>query len=477
MNLGEFLLYLHQGAYDAAKQLFLKDLSAHDRAALRLVSRTFNHILLDYPLVNTLFVSTHEADLRWLEAVSDNDRLLAHITTVNWCHSAYDFSYLLQQEFFKKAFLTSTSDVLLSLIDGPFLDQERIDNAENPETKLHLQWAKLANQQYINLKLDRDYTIMRKVVRKLKGVGSVILSSTDQEVHGSPAWHQCQRLFHPGLDEMPRRFRRRWFSYSSRCWSDFPQLDHDLWRHLAFRGMEFFESLWCQKTDEPPPKDMRLRWGLPKLKGLSISRFPRSDLGWPNPPQEMIVLSEPIQGIEDLNLIVKLDFDCSPAIKSLLLSGSSSLVSLSILFNTYTYCRMGPELEYLCDIILSLKKLKELRFESRYAYYRDLVALGQCIHSHSQLRLLSLIKFDIVSQDENSLSVECWNNIMLHWRETQDLFRLEKFSIEGVRDSLSREDRFHPFSYASNSNTLEWLKGGAAGEPLDIVPKKRTRKV
>lgn len=93
MNLEQFLIRIQSGAYDVAKQLLGQELSIADRIQLRLVSRATNLVVLDYPILTTLYVSTLSPDLDYLEAISKNDRLLRHVSTLVWDHSVFPLCF------------------------------------------------------------------------------------------------------------------------------------------------------------------------------------------------------------------------------------------------------------------------------------------------------------------------------------------------------------------------------------------------
>ncbi|QKX59355.1 uncharacterized protein TRUGW13939_06489 [Talaromyces rugulosus] len=270
MDLQEFLLYLHQCAYEVAKHLFTTNLAGRDRATLRLVSHTFNDIMLDYPILECLVISTHEEDLRYLETICENDKLLGRVSALIWNHDTHNFLSL----YYGRSLVYRDVPVQFSfaeLMDGLFLDQGRIDNTENLSTKQYLVRAKLANEQYINLMQNRDYKVMRKILPKLK---RVIRINFSWDLYLASPSHSQWRAMCDSEQIDPILFQERLnnhWAYTNGLW--FPEIwtnpillqflfplsesEYDMLAHLAVRGIRFFESLWRQNTELP--EDIRLR--------------------------------------------------------------------------------------------------------------------------------------------------------------------------------------------------------------------------
>jgi hypothetical protein len=184
-----------------------------------------------------------------------------------------------------------------------------------------------------------------------------------------------------------------------------------------------------------------------------------------------MLLKDSIEDTKELQMALALTQglttpDPAGAIRSSILAGASSLQCLRL---TCFYSGWDSlELPYtaiglLNDVLLDLTELKVLSLWTRMVFYDELVVLGSRIRSHPRLRRLILWGIN-TTQDEGDLNKHM-DSLMCHWRETQDLARLEGLEIGMMADSrdLPAQPRGY---YTFNSGTMEWLQGGP-GDALD----------
>lgn len=221
-----------------------------------------------------------------------------------------------------------------------------------------------------------------------------------------------------------------------------------MWANLGVRGIRFFENLWRQNTQLP--EDVRLRWELPALKRICLYNPPTPGPSGNGSPPEKALLRESTQGIEkvQLSLLTRAPPSSTLAIRSSILAGASSLKSLHLGFVGSIWLLQG--------ILAELPELKKVSLQGRDVSYDSLVALGQRIRSHPQLRKLELVSISHIDRGEAG-SNKHWDGLMRHWRETQDLARLESLFIPWARDDRPESRNGY---YKTHSGTLDWLKGG-----------------
>jgi hypothetical protein len=162
MNLEQFLAYIQIGAYDAAKQLLQHELKNEDRKQLRLVSRATNLVVLEYPILTTLYISTLSPDLDYLEAVSNNDRLLRHVSKLVWDHSVFHLCFFLSGDAYQNYTRKR------SMIRG----------AGESVTKLVMDtWKAQATSQRQNLESNRDIKLFTRVLPFTKNVHTIVFAA------------------------------------------------------------------------------------------------------------------------------------------------------------------------------------------------------------------------------------------------------------------------------------------------------------
>ncbi|KUL85122.1 hypothetical protein ZTR_08298 [Talaromyces verruculosus] len=303
MNLEQFLTYIQNGAYDVARHLLQHELKNEDRKQLRLVSRAINLVVLEYPILTTLYISTLTPDLDYLEAVSNNPRLLRHVSKLVWDHSAFYLCFFLPGDGYenyrgKKSMIRAVGHSVTKLI---------MDT-----------WKAQATSQMQNVENDRDIILFTRALPFLKNVHSIVFAeSFYHAVRKSPSfrtywqftprqaglpiagyWQKVGETYlpYPDFDDQAEEAIAKLPSQGFEC---------GFWKSLAVRGLTILLYIlsneeWNRNSSHTPC----LQNLFPGLRKIALDRLP-AELICPSSGGPVFdVLLESTSGIRKLNISV-----------------------------------------------------------------------------------------------------------------------------------------------------------------------------
>lgn len=467
MNLEQFLIYIQNGAYDVARQLLQHELKNEDRKQLRLVSRATNLVVLEYPILTTLYISTITPDLDYLEAVSKNDRLLRHVTKLVWDHSAFYLCFFLPGDVYEK------------------YNRKRymIRAVGHSVTKLVMDtWKAQATSQRQNLESNRDVKLFTRVLPYLKNVHSIVFAESFYDpVRKSPGF---RTYFQFAPSEVGLPIAGFW-SKVGETYLPEPELDQaeeviaklpsqgfesGFWNSLCVRGLTNLHDIlsngeWKGNLDHTPC----LQNLFPGLRKIVLGRFPGELICPSSGGSAFRVLQESTSGIRKLNLSISVpDSLDTPVhfltdIKSLVQMYAKSLecVSVEIDNNEGFDIPLIPAMGELLPQLALLSRLT-IWMASLFTTEAELSAFGKVVRASKSLRSLKM--FELCLQDEE------WEDVLDMWKQSEDLNHLDEIWLEGIcylhdadGDIISED----PYTARTNTSIVEWLHGETNLFPLE----------
>lgn len=277
MSLEKFLIYIHLNAYDVAKQFFRYELANRDRKQLRLVSRAMNAVVLEYPILTTLFISTFSPDLDYLEVVSQNEKLLKHVSKLWWDSSAFFLCFLLDGDL------------------REYYSDHACFNGCPTQTNREATtgaWRAHGASQRRNLENDRDRAVLKRILPSLKSVTSVVFTAYNIQWHPdcevSPSFDTYEKIWLNKLTYLP--ICHRWIKAAGTYlpWSgdmryadaviatfEGQEAKSEFWNSLLVRGfMVFCDLLSQEQSNATLDRSIGLPHFFPKLKSLFLEGFP-----------------------------------------------------------------------------------------------------------------------------------------------------------------------------------------------------------
>lgn len=416
MNLEEFLIYLHNGAFTSAKFLFTDCLSVADLKNLRLVCRNLDLVATSYPIVTRLFMSSHQADLEAFEGITKNKRLARHVQLIIWDHSVYN---------------------LLLLHQNLYLEYPRVEEAEKSDkhkqriTQARKMWARLAKQQQRILVNDSDLKAFSTALPSLTSLNNIRLTRLEfacQCCCGcmSPAQRQwfnipkkLRKYLEEPHDEMCLMVHDKWFpcrivyDHPELFYTVFPSLPTaDIWSSVAFRGLK------CLAANLETP--------LPNLRLLSLDAHP-SDV-FSGSSQEMAFLKTAIGSLDCFRLSA---FRSGAQILTApfrdLMSSARNLTSLCLHFAKGPWApTISSPVRLLTKVPpASFPKLATLCIKGPDATLKDLTDLAQWC-GEAAIGTLYLGCFH--------LSKDAWMDVLEAWKQEGSLKHLDTIYIHDVSD-------------------------------------------
>jgi hypothetical protein len=306
-NAMDFETFLLHCGDDFSRQLIIQELDLEDQKNLRLVSYITNHVVLNYPIVTKLHISTHKADVDYLNVISKNMRLVKHVKTIVWNQSVHEI-LLLDERLCKK------------YMNSKFSDAEESEDTEEPEFygQARQRWEKLARAQKSNLEQGEDYKLIAKLLPQLKNVDTVIFAADnfgEQQNYfaevASPAkseWYGldcCMYVPSPCSDEWLQT-SGRYFSITAGEWckdeivaiSADKQETSSFWTRLPLRGIAFF----CNSANSNGTTC--LQDFFPNLSSLEVKNIQPNFLCPDDGGQELLLLLRSARNISHLQVIV-----------------------------------------------------------------------------------------------------------------------------------------------------------------------------
>lgn len=466
MNLEKFLIYIENGAYDVARQLLQYDLKNEDRKQLRLVSRAINLVVLEYPILATLYISTLTPDLDYLEAVSNNPRLLRHVSKLVWDHSAFYLCFFLPGDAYenysgKKFIITAVGHSVTKLI---------MDT-----------WKAQATSQMQNLENDRDIRLFTRALPFLKNVHSIVFAeSFYYAARESPSFRTYWQ-FAPRQAGLPIAGSWQKVGETYLPYPDFDQAEEAIaklppqgfesgfWRSLAVRGLTILHYIlsnreWNGNSSHTPC----LQNLFPGLRKIALDRLP-AELICPSGGGPVFdVLQESASGIRKLNISVPVPESLDTPvhfltdIKSLVQMYAKSLECLIVEIDNDEGLHI-PLIPAMGEILPQLALLSRLTIwmSPLFTTEAELSAFGKVVRAFKSLRSLKM--FELCLQDEE------WEDVLDMWKQSQDLNDLDEIWLEGICYLYGADgDTISEDSYTSRTNTsiVDWLLGETKLFPL-----------
>ncbi|OKL61649.1 hypothetical protein UA08_03430 [Talaromyces atroroseus] len=482
MNLEEFLAYLNNGAYSVVRYLLVNNLTLQDRKNMRRVSRTTNSVMLDFPILTTLHISTHKADLDYLELVSKNERLLRHVTLLSWDHSIHEILLLHDNIYMTYA----------QFWDGRYVNVERdlhqVREDEVLETRITIArpaitlWVGFARSQKWNLERNRDYMLVMNILPLLKNVQSVMfITHNFREMKRNPSiiWSPAIKMPHPvehgwtkvGDTHLPFMSL---YMCPELAMTVFPikKPEHDIWHRLPIRGIKFFDALARRQAGSS--SSTCLQDFFPKLASIDINHIPQDFLMSPNAGTEYKFLRRSTLGIRRLDLTVPEvrvhtaveDVSYHASIKALTLPSASSLQYLSL-----THVIKGSDplshrtpLQISIGLLPKLPVLSYLVVAGGTTELDELRELAEAIRASQSLQELFLGAMHL----ENGT----WKTVLNTWKISRALNHLQNVQIDGVRDTSNAVRGFESYTklftrnFGPRSLLVRWLNGEHSMYPL-----------
>ncbi|GAM35879.1 hypothetical protein TCE0_017r04548 [Talaromyces pinophilus] len=470
MNLEQFLIRIQSGAYEVAKQLLQHELKNEDRKQLRLVSRAIDLVVLEYPILTTLYISTLTPDLDYLEAVSKNDRLLRHVTKLVWDHSAFYLCFFLPGDSYenykgKKSMIRAVGHSVTKLI---------MDT-----------WKAQATSQMQNLENDRDIRLFTRALPFLKNVHSIVFAeSFYHAVRKSPSFRTYWQ-FTPRQAGLPIAGYWQKVGEIYLPYPDFDQAEEAIaklppqgfesgfWKSLAVRGLTILHYILSNGewngNSSPTPCLQNL---FPGLRKIALDRLP-AELICPSSGGPVFdVLQESTSGIRKLNLSVPgpelLD---TPGhflteIKSFAQMYSKSLKCIMVEVNNNDERRI-PLIPAMGELLPQLALLSRLTIwmGSLYTTQEELLAFGKVVQASKSLRSLKM--FELCLEDED------WEDVLDMWKQSEDLNGLDEFWLDGicyVYDADGEIISEEPYTSRTKTAIVDWLRGETTEFPLEPSP-------
>lgn len=474
MNLEQFLTHIHLGAYDVAKQFFRYELANQDRKQLRLVSRAMNLVILEYPILTTLFISTFSPDLEYLEVVSKNDKLLKHVSQLWWDNSVFYLCFLLGG----------------SLREYYASYEHSTGNLEQADEEASVRaWKAHGASQKRNLENDRDRAILERILPSLKSITSVAF--TAHNIAGcsmpdiwqvpSPTYHTYKKISHG--KEISAPICGGWmkaagtylpWSGKKRCRNrviakfEAQEPKSEFWKSLPVRGFKIFRDLLSQEQSNGSfDLSISLQNFFPKLESLVLRDFPpelcSSRIGGPF----YQVIHESC--IQELHIsLSESDFmgsqtpEYDPAV---ILANSRSLQSLTI--DCDVDMRYGEEMppivRVISELLPQLVALVDLTIslEPTETSHSDLVAFAKAVGACKSLKTLDMGEMALKNG-------EVWEDVLDSWKESGDLKGLNEIWFEPVRYVMDIEGNTWRIQHSDRNRwaIVDWLHGETTQFPF-----------
>ncbi|RAO68048.1 uncharacterized protein BHQ10_004060 [Talaromyces amestolkiae] len=478
MNLEQFLIYIHLGVYDVAQQFFLYELTNQDRKLLRLVSRAINLVVLEYPILTTLFISTFSPDLDYLEVVSKNEKLLKHVSKLWWDNSVFYLCFLLGGDL--REYYVSY--------------RHRTGHLEQADEEASVSaWRAHGASQRRNLENDRDRAVLEMILPTLKNVTTVafdISSIRCAEFHRRPTYHTYKNIYHAKEYHAP--IYSGWIkaagtylpwsgkkSYEDEVTADFEAQEpkSKFWNFLPVRGIKIFHDLLSREQSNGSfDLSIGLQYFFPKLETLILKGYPTelysSRVGGP----VYQVIQESC--IQELHIsLTESDFTDSQTtgyegIPAVTFANSRSLRFLTI------DCDQG--MQYEEDIPSIMRVISELlpqlvalvaltiSMDPIKTTHSDLVAFAKAVGACKSLKTLNMGEVTLEYD-------EVWEDVLGSWKESGDLNGLNVIRLEPVSYVVDAEGETWRIehSHRNGSAIVDWLHGETTQFPIRSDPSYR----
>lgn len=490
MDFEKFLLSISTEAHECSQQFFLHDLSLEDRKNLRLVSRAINDVVLGYPIVTTLHISTHAADVNFLQLVSANLRLAKHVETLVWDHSVHEL-LLLHNSFFRQ---------IITCFGLSLRHPESEQESTLREEAAMAVWERLAREQQFNIEFSIDEEVLCKLLPHLRNVHTVVFTSQEfgalnsiPSDNWSPAMREWRHILDFVKERIPSPCATGWYpefgSYFSpmtaRCCSHLTTIisqsakrEDRFWHRIPVRGIRFFMdvAIQCvahrqvlQPSSNPPAA--RLQMLFPKLSTLKLSNIQQEFLSPREGGQELLFLRRSTAGLQHLQLAVPRikpsdvgdEGQWSRAIDALVFPAAYTLRHLHIgdiikAHESYTVSVIAA-----AKLVRKMPLLTSLDLSGGSTSLLDLRLLGSGIRTSRSMQHLSL--------HGTRLSRGRWREVLLQWKGTGDLNKLKTIRIEAVVGETEvafgpNASGFVRSSGFSSSLILQWLRREQVQYPM-----------
>lgn len=453
MNLEQFLVYIHNGAYDVAQELICIGLDVKDRKNLRLVSRATNEVVLSFPILKTIHISTHQTDLDYLQVVSKNQRLLQRVKVISWDHSVHDFFCL-----------------------------QFAPPCHRPQTRATLkvtEWMreKLV-QQRLNLTTERDLSLVMKILPFLINVDTIEFDTcfwrrlqwVDYPVGFSPAqiqyinWRRHQDTAHIMDNALFRGFKKvddLYFpadtveKHPEVLLTELPAMKIDLfnWRFLPIRGVKILQHL--SNTDDGCPGGLKHLFF--KLKTLTVRHITHMFLK----DNLLEFLKNSAVDIKRLDVLadergldnVRTRIAFTQHIKPLFEKGFLTLQHLVLFIDICSYN------QWIRDVYVLLPRFNQLislTLGGMKTYEKDLLALGHAVFHKPTITHIELQHVWLLDSK--------WSTVLGRWKDCMYLNHMSRIELDFVRQ-ISEVYRHMIIEYRTapdrngKSAIVEWLNG------------------
>lgn len=477
MNLNQFLIYIHSGAYDVAKQLLGKELSIKDRKQLRLVSQAANFVVLEYPILTTLYVSTFQPDLEYLELVSKNERLLKHVSNIWWNNSTFRLRFLLKgnSEKYYPRDARCTDAVVKAKREKSF----KLCKAQGAA-------------QRGNIENNRDGDLFARILPSLKNITSIVFTATsifcfqrfDALPRNSPAigtykelrigdnglgnpiasfWEKYTGTYFPGRGAIEDKTDELLMKQATQTFA------REIWQYLPVRGIKTIYDLSSQgQWDGSPSLRTGFQYLFPKLESIRLWDIPTDLITARGGGPVYQFLQKSMIGIQKLDLFLMQPSEepewipYLAGVSALIQASSQSLRCLTVFVDDDSgrlECE-GPLLRVMIELLPQLVLLSDLRLELPEAdtTYTELRAFGRAIRGCTSLKTLEMRGLSL--QDD-----ETWEGALDLWKESGDLNGLSEVYLS-ARYYPEGDDRVF-YETRRDSSIVNWLHGTTTQLPLE----------
>lgn len=507
MNLEQFLLYLHNGAYALAQQLFMHELTLQDRRSLRLVSHAVNNVVLEYPIVTELHISSHGADVDYLHLIASNKRLAVHVKQLTWDHSVHEILLLEQDLYIRyKPFCDEPET-------NPYDDDQQGNNAREEGTQQNsiagehpavFVWRKLAIAQKRNLERGRDFLVVMALLPHLRNVQSVVFTSHSFRTRGtslsntwSPAMLEWHGIPHVLERKMPPPCSCGWHKafdcYFSPladklCRHVIPEIseskkqENRFWHRLPVRGITFFERITAQLVARQKHRDghanaslsktpTSLRMVFPKLSSVHVYNIDQDFLTPQDGGPELLFLRRSIAACaRKLGMIVPRTRPTLPvdeeswgmALQANVLGAAATLQYLHLGDVARPYEAITASVLTAARLLSRLPRLTHLVLSggSTTPYELDELARGvNASRSLEELHLFSML-----------LATGRWKDVLRMWKAKHYMNKMKVIQINGVRNenevAVGVRALGYTWTFGSKTSLVRWLKGERNTYPM-----------
>ncbi|EED22093.1 hypothetical protein TSTA_093390 [Talaromyces stipitatus ATCC 10500] len=466
MNLEEFLVYIHNGAHE---------LGIEDLKQLRLVSHTVNEVVLEYPILTNLCISTHVPDLEYLEVVSDNEKLLKHVSKLFWEESLFCPCLLVGGERNEVEKCHHRQTLIFYL--GRMRAMHRV-----------YKWRFHASAQRENLETNRDVALLMKILPYLQNVDCVFFTSSYQGggvIVRTPAIATYEQMFtdeyehvplgtywKKGIDGIgyhPRPLMSQQDNESEGLLAD-QIFKSRFWGEPPVRGLRVFCDLLSPEEKETghdyQPLDMHVFF--PKLKWLFLNNIPTDFFSfWGGGPLYRL-LRDSMRGLQHINLFLmepadqlRKRIDYSAGIQAMIQGSVSSLRTLElIIVNEDRFFKEHETfMSMLTESLPQLVALEELKISNTVLTTTEkMMAFGEAIRTCRSLKLLILMYFCLP---------EYWKDVLDQWKASKCMHHLEHIVLTECLDAETDSGFYHVS--INDSAIVNWLHGKTDMYPLIAV--------